>query len=150
MTTDPHSLDNLQDIILPQPPSLWPPAPGVWVGLVVGLAVLAALILAVRRARQRSAYRRAGLALLEVAQTARDVNVILKRVALAVFPRPQVAPLYDDDWVAFLNGSCSSTSFTQFGKTRPDADVTPELRSCAGTWIRHHRAPAARAHSTEH
>ena len=150
MTTDPHSLENLRDIMVPEPPPLWPPAPGVWVALVVGLAVLTALLLAWRRARRRTAYRRAGLQLLQAARTVRDVNVVLKRVALAAFPRPRVAPLYGGDWVAFLNEACSRTSFEAFAKAEPGSDANPELQSRAGIWIRHHRAPASRAQRTEH
>ena len=144
--TDPAiSLENLRDITVPEPPPLWPPAPGVWVALVVVLAVVLALILCWRRARARSAYRRAGLALLPGARTTRDVDVILKRVALAAFPRPRVAPLYGEDWAAFLVGTCSRARFAPIGATDPAAEVSPELRTLADTWIRHHRAPAGGA-----
>ena len=44
---------------------------------------LTAAFVAWRRARIASAYRRAGLALLEDAQTSRDLTITLKRVALA-------------------------------------------------------------------
>jgi len=148
--TDPAtSLQNLRDIVEPEPPPLWPPAPGVWVVLVVVLAVVLALLLWWRRARAHSAYRRAGLALLLDARTARDVNVILKRVALAVFPRPRVAPLYGDQWVAFLDGTGSGARFASLGAIDPGAEASRTLRSQAGTWIRHHRAPAGGARGGE-
>lgn len=134
------SLQNLRDIVVPQPPPLWPPAPGVWVVLIVVLCALVALFLWWHRARARSAYRRAGLALLDGAGTARDVDVILKRVALAAFPRPRVAPLYGDDWVTFLDSTCSRARFAPIAAAEPGAAATPELRRLAGTWIRHHRA----------
>ncbi len=139
------SLENLRDIVVPEPPALWPPAPGVWVVLIIALAIATAVFLLWRRVRARSAYRRAGLALLKTARTTRDVNVILKRVALAVYPRPTVASLYGDDWAAFLDGSCRRTSFSAFGEIDESAEVPAELRSAAGTWIRHHRAPSAEA-----
>jgi len=137
------SLQNLRDIAVPEPPPLWPPAPGVWVLLIVALCALAAVVILWMRVRERNAYRRAGLALLEQAVTTRDVNVILKRVALAVFPRSKVAPLYGDDWAGFLDASCSRSRFTDLGAIEYGADVSRELRDLARRWVRHHRAPSA-------
>lgn len=140
-TTGPTSFDNLRDIVVPEPPPLWPPAPGVWVVLIIAMATATAFFLLWRRARARSAYRRAGLTLLKTARNTRDVHVILKRVALAAFPRPTVAPLYGDEWIAFLDGSCSRARFSALGDVDEAAGVAAELRSSAGTWIKHHRAP---------
>ena len=142
MPQDAASLQNLRDIVVPEPPPLWPPAPGVWVLLVVALAVIIALVLLWWRARQRNAYRRAGLALLETARTTREVNITLKRVALAVWPRPEVAPLYGDDWAAFLDGSCSRTRFAALAAV-DDGQASRDLHRQARTWIRHHRVPSA-------
>jgi hypothetical protein len=138
------SLENLRDIVVPEPPPLWPPAPGVWVLLIIAAAVLLALILWWRRARARNAYRRAGLALLKNARTVRDVNIVLKRVALAVFPRSTVAPLWGDEWVAFLDRTCRRARFTSLGEVDAETEVSSKLRSKAGTWIRHHRASTAK------
>jgi hypothetical protein len=132
------SLSNLRDIVVPEPPPFWPPAPGVWVALIIAVAVLLAFVLWWQRARAKSAYRRAGLALLPGARTARDIDVILKRVALAVFPRSQVAPLYGDEWAAFLEDTCSRARFAALVATDPSAEASPELRQVAGSWIRHH------------
>jgi hypothetical protein len=142
MPQDAASLQNLRDIVVPEPPPLWPPAPGVWVLLVIALAFVVALFLLWRRSRARNAYRRAGLALLETARTVREVNVVLKRVALAAWPRPKVAPLYGDDWARFLDGCGARTRFSSFG-TNDDAVEPPrELRRMAQRWIQHHRGPA--------
>lgn len=141
MPQDAASLQNLRDIVVPDPPPLWPPAPGVWVLLVIAAAIITALVLLWRRARERDAYRRAGLALLETARTPRDVNIVLKRVVLAAWPRPEVAPLYGDDWAAFLDGTCSRTRFAALG-TIDDSQPSRDLQRLARTWIRHHRAPS--------
>lgn len=133
------SLQNLRDIAVPQPPPFWPPAPGVFVVLVIVFCVLTALFLWWRRARERSAYRRAGLTLLEGAGTAREVDVIIKRVALAVFPRPRVAPLYGDEWVAFLETTCPRAKFAPISTADPGTVASGDLRRLAGIWIRHHR-----------
>ena len=140
MTRPDASLENLRDIVVPEPPPLWPPAPGVWVILIIVLAVLLALTLWWRRARARNAYRRAGLGLLKTARTVRDVNIILKRVALAAFPRPRVASLYGDDWVAFLDGTCRRARFASLDAADSGAEASSKLRSSAGIWIRHHRS----------
>jgi len=145
MPQDPASLQNLRDIAVPEPPPLWPPAPGVWVLLIIVLAVLIALALWWRRARTRNAYRRAGLALLKNARTVRDVNIIVKRVALAAFPRSTVAPLWGDEWVAFLDGTCSRVRFASLDETEAEAEASSKLQSTAGAWIRHHRAPNRKA-----
>jgi hypothetical protein len=137
---DPNaSLTNLRDIAVPEPPPLWPPDPGVWVLVIVAAAVIAALAIFLWRRWKDNAYRRAGIALLEDARTNRDVNIALKRVALAVFPRPEVAPLYGDDWAAFLDACCTRVRFAGAERTPDDAEASRELRSMAGTWIRRHR-----------
>ena len=139
MPQDSASLQNLRDIVVPDPPPLWPPAPGVWVLIVIALAVVIALILMWWRSRARNAYRRAGLALLENARTIRDINIILKRVALAVWPRREVAPLYGDEWVSFLDHTCPRTRFASLGMIEDGAESSVELRRQARTWIRSHR-----------
>ena len=137
--TDSTSLDNLRDIVVPQPPPGWPPAEGVWILAVVGAAALAALFVAWRRARMAGAYRRAGLALLKDARTSRDLTIALKRVALAAFPRPVVAPLHGEAWVGFLQSTCSRAKFGPLDSSLPETDASPEQRDLARTWIRHHR-----------
>jgi len=139
MDDDQYSLSNLRDIVIPEAPPLWPPAAGMWVAL--GIIVLLMLLVAWKlyTMRRRNAYRKAGLLLLSEVKTAHDVSVVLKRVALAAFPREHVASLYGDDWAAFLQTTCAHTSFLQL--TATDANPDPELIRLAGTWIRHHRVP---------
>ncbi|UCD51282.1 MAG: DUF4381 domain-containing protein [Phycisphaerales bacterium] len=140
-----YSLDNLRDIVVPDAPPYWPPAPGVWLLLGVLTAVVLALGGCFYMTWRRNAYRRAGLALLDTARTVHDVSVVLKRVALAVFPREEVASLYGDDWIAFLNRTCSRSRFSAIGAIDSGGPATQELTDRAGTWIRHHRFPECRA-----
>ena len=150
MNSEPYNLSNLRDIIVPDPPPFWPPAPGVWVVLGMVTAVVLIVCWRLHAAWKRNAYRRAGLALLGGATTAHEFAVVLKRVALAVFPREQVASLYGEDWVAFLYGTCSRCDFSVIGTADSSAEASQEFMELAGTWIRHHRVSECRTTNAEH
>ncbi|CAN5498985.1 DUF4381 domain-containing protein [soil metagenome] len=137
--SDPADLSNLRDIVVPPAVSFWPPAPGWW---LVGAACLVATgvaIAAVVRHRRRNAYRREALRELESADV-RDISAILKRAALAAFPREQVASLSGPAWLAFLD----RTGGTRFEGTAlaslpygGSADRDAVLAK-ARHWITHH------------
>jgi hypothetical protein len=136
-----YSLDKLRDLVVPEPPPLWPPAAEVWLLLVFALAGVTILVYQRRRKRQANAYRRAGLALLHQAATVHEISVILKRVALAVFPREQVASLYGKEWAAFLGQTCRRRDFSPLLQATPDSPADKKVKRLAGTWIRYHRIP---------
>ena len=79
MNSDPASLDNLRDIVVPPSVPWWPPAPGWWV--VFALLTLAIAVFAWRRWRawHANAYRREALRELQAATSAAEVAEILKR-----------------------------------------------------------------------
>jgi hypothetical protein len=110
--SDPADLSNLRDIVVPPAVSFWPPAPGWWAVGVVGVAAAAFAVAAVVRRWQRNAYRREALHALETVD-GHDISAILKRAALAAFPREQVASLNGAAWLAFLD----RTGGTAFGST---------------------------------
>jgi hypothetical protein len=136
------SLSELQDIVLPAVPPFWPPAPGFWILLLMLVAVVISGWRWRRILRMRNAYRQAGLELLEEARTVRDVSLVLKRVALAAWPRDQVASLYDSQWADFLNNSCAQCQFEPDGWRQADEMADPQLIRTASHWIRQHRLPA--------
>ena len=138
-STDMHSLDKLRDIVRPDAPAFWPPAPAVLVILGIATAALMVGAWQLIASWRRDAYRRAGLTLLREARTGHDVSVVLKRVALAVFPRAQVASLYGATWLAFLNRTCEHCCFSDSTVLQPDGQAQPELIACADIWIRRHR-----------
>jgi hypothetical protein len=154
MMTDP--LADLRDWHLPDPVSWWPPAPGWW---LVAAAALVALVLVVRlwfRWRRRTSLQRAARRELErlgrelAADGDRrrylaELSRLLRRLALARYPRAQVAGLTGDDWLAFLDATGGDGEFSQgVGRVlvesayRP-ADETafdPErLAALVGRWV---------------
>ena len=110
MSTEPSinnslSLDNLYDIVESAPVSLWwPLAPGWWV--LIALLTVAALIGLCRflLKRHRNAYRRWALKELDALEEPGMLPTLLKRVALAAYPREEVGALSGRAWLSFLNG----------------------------------------------
>lgn len=156
---DPASLDHLRDIVVPQAVSVWPLAPGWY--LVAGLATIAlacGVIVAWRRRRAR-AYRRAGLAELDrlVAAGAAELEALpalVKRVALAAYPRDRVAALSGQRWLEFLDRTGGRAVFTRAPcsrfaeiaydpKVRDSLDLgaRDEILGAVRHWIRRHRVP---------
>ena len=114
------ALSALRDIHLPEAVSLWPPAPGWWVaaGLVVALAVALRLL----QLRRRRSVARAALRELDGLERDHEgtgdagayavrLSALLRRVALARFPRNEVASLHGATWIDFLNRASARTGF---------------------------------------
>ncbi|MEQ9690218.1 MAG: DUF4381 domain-containing protein [Bauldia litoralis] len=145
-------LDMLEQPPAPAPVSLWPQTGGwIWLGLAL-LALVAWGVLRWRRRRRQSLYRRQ--ALREVAAAPHDaaaIATILRRTALAAFPRHDVAGLQGDAWLAFLDASYPGSGFSDGPgaviarapyATMADA---PGLAALATDWIHRHRPPAEQA-----
>lgn len=122
MSPDQDLLHQLHDIHLPTPIGAWPLAPGWYVLVGVVLAgVLWASIWGWRHHRhgrmKRSAlsilarYERAYCPMMDTQSTSAALNELLKRVALAYFPRERVAQLYGRDWLIFLNETSQNLDF---------------------------------------
>jgi Domain of unknown function (DUF4381) len=104
------ALRSLHDIAIP-PPIPWLPQTWGWV-LAAALLFLAIAILIVRWAirYRRNAYRREALHILETMSnsapiarsTETEIAELMKRTALSVWPRTDVATLSGSQWVAFL------------------------------------------------
>ncbi|WP_295800025.1 DUF4381 domain-containing protein [uncultured Microbulbifer sp.] len=151
----PAAEETLPDLIaqLVPPPapdtiSLWPQTP-LAKGLLLFLLLLLLLLAWYALKRYRAnAYRRAALKAL--AQSGDDPAIIaeiVRRTALATFPRQQVAALTGNDWLDFLNRHCAGANFSGepghqlvHGAYRADQPPSPELARLAAHWIRRHRA----------
>ena len=165
MTQPARTIMDLRDIVLPEAVSFWPPAP--FVGLLLVLMV-GGIVLLIGRwwlHWQAEAYRREGLTLAaqietqltttaHIADGLAALGTLLKRVALAAFPREAVAPLCGDAWLRFLEDTCPDCRFTTGpGRLLADAAFDPakaalilpeegrQLAAMAQTWIRNHRRP---------
>jgi hypothetical protein len=148
MNQDPASLDNLSDIAVPPPVSWWPLAPGWWV--VIGIAVLVTAVAAWKAwlRWQANAYRRAAFDELGKAKTVSAISEILKRTALAAFPRTDVASLSGPAWCQWLSDTMGRQVPTNVAEAltrgvfdRKTQVQTEELRGFVAEWITHHRVP---------
>jgi hypothetical protein len=120
---------------------------------VFALAVLVVLGLGIRYTRLRfiNRYRRTALRELALVHTD-ELSALLKRTALAAWPREKVASLNGESWLAFLNASAPVKLFASAPSNaieeltlRPapiSGEDERELRRVAGEWIRRHRVQA--------
>jgi len=120
MNVEPTQTLQLRDIHMPLEPLAWPPAPGWWLLaalLLVGLVLL--LSWALRRWRHVRLRSRVMNELQQLSVTPADatlivrVSTLLKQVALARYPRSEVAALSGEAWLAFLDRTGGDGRFTQ-------------------------------------
>ena len=147
----PQLLQLMHDIVPPEPLSWLPQTRGWWVLLfwLVAVVILGSVKWVQKRRRNR--YRREALGLIEQVDpnaegAATAIAGIVKRTALAVFPRKDVASLYGDEWARFLVKSCNgdkkvadSAELIAQAAYRSGIDAS-QIVSPAKRWIRVHRA----------
>jgi Domain of unknown function (DUF4381) len=141
-------LSGLHDFYQPPPPSWMPQTVGWYV--VVGLILLIVgwcLYYAIR-SWIANRYRRAAVHELQLAPVT-GMSEVLKRAALAAWPRQQIAFLTGDAWLQFLKESSGIDAFrrnpgNRIEEVALDSSVSSpseeqELRRLASAWIRRHR-----------
>ena len=142
MTPAPENLP-LRDIHLPDPVSWWPPAPGGW-GLVMLCLLLVLMVWALLRARRRGRLKKQSLlALQQFAEQFRrngdgqqltaHLSMLIRRVALSVFPRRKIAALTGTEWLRFLDKSLTpdgdERAFSEgVGRVLIEAPYNPNCR----------------------
>jgi len=145
----------MHGLVMPDPVPLLPVTPG-W--LILSVWLLAVSIMAARYLlgqRRLNRYRREALAVLKTiegeidlspAESAQRIAALLKRTALAAYPRQRVASLTGADWAQFLRESTNNdqqiadaAEMLAAAAYRPDADGR-DLSAPARRWIRLHRA----------
>ncbi len=164
---DPASLQNLNDIVLPGAVGWWPLAIGWYYLFGLLLLGLAGFVYKVVKDWNRNRYRRAALNQLQLLandtqdaekrdDSLRQLPVLLKRTALSVYPRSQLASLTGKNWHDFLNSKVSTASFTESqldimerisysvdSLNKLDAKTADELFGACRHWLKHHE-PADR------
>lgn len=141
------ALDHLHGFYQPPPPAWTPQTVGWYV--VIGLLVLLAAWAGWRFFAdwRHNRYRREALRELEHLEIS-AVPVLLKRTALAAWPRKEVASLSGEHWLQFLSTQGKDRMFTEdLGRRLLDLDyrnstLNPSeesaLRRLASQWIRRH------------
>ncbi len=117
------ALQSLRDIHLPSPISIWPLAPG-WIVLII-LLLIAIIWISLRAYRyyRRQQIKRLAMQRIQQLQMAHqkhtqppqqiiaELSILLRRVALAYFKRADIAGLYGEKWLTFLDDTGESKSF---------------------------------------
>jgi Domain of unknown function (DUF4381) len=133
----------MHDLLLPSPVPLWPATPAWYVLFAILLGLLLWLAWWGLRAWRRDAYRREALRALSAASAPAEVAAILKRTALAAWPRAEVAALSGAARAAFLRRTAPRAGVDE-DVARRLADLAyapgaPVPRDAARAWVRHHR-----------
>ena len=162
-SSDPSSLQNLNDIVLPATVGWWPLASGWYV--LIGILLIASAWFGYRSLRRwiNNGYRRAALRELQLLEgqvqqaeerdaSLRQIPILLKRTALSVYPRKQVASLSGEDWFHFLNStlknplfhgaitsSLNTVSYSTGRLDSIDSQATIALLDASRSWLKHHQ-----------
>jgi hypothetical protein len=131
----------IHDIHLPPSIGWWPPPMGWWLlPLLIGALVFAGLRIHQRR-RRAGSVRRAALQELTAIQhdpgltgsaKVQRISILIRRVALSVYPREQVAPLTGRKWLLWLDHSLDDGGFVDGpGRVLDDGPYRPEFGDSA-------------------
>lgn len=149
-----YAIKGIEEVITPAPVS-WLPTTAGWKLLALCALALACWFgLRALRRWQRNRYRRDALRQLDLLSTRSGaerlpaIAVLLKSTALAAWPRREVAPLYGEAWVAWLEGAgavFSDESRKLLARAQYCREACGEDRDLdalsreAAAWIRAHR-----------
>jgi len=111
----------LKDIHLPEAIAWWPPAIGWWLAAVLIPLLIALLIVCYKRLTRKTAIKTAKKILADIkqdssrnnAQKLCELSVLLRRVAISVSPKSDVAGLTGREWLTFLDGSLKGSPFSE-------------------------------------
>ena len=111
----------LKDIHLPEAIGWWPPAIGWWLLAVFIPLVIAFLYWLYKHLTSKTAIKTAKKNLaaikhnpeLDNNQKLRELSMLIRRVAISVTPRTEVASLTGRQWLAFLDKSVTGAPFSE-------------------------------------
>lgn len=149
----------LVDIPLPRGVSLWPQTWGARIAIALLLAVVIAAVWRFVHYRRINRYRREALAELKSIERASPaahdelltrLTLLIRRTALAAFPREQVASLAGPAWLSFLDRTYAGQEFAHgigrllvsgpYQQIRPDEADLQSLSGLVRRWIKVHHA----------
>ncbi len=143
------SLDRLHDLVLPPAVPWWPLAPGWY--LVIALALVAVMWMTLRAWRQwqSNAYRREAVRELASLESSAAIAELLRRTALAIAPRSEIAEKTGTAWLDWLAAQLPEpmpdTVRTQLTvgvyNPSPAKQEFSALRDYAARWIKFHHSP---------
>lgn len=149
---EPNNLP-LKDIHLPEPISWWPPAIGWWIlaGVLILLMVLSYWLYT--RITRRTAIKTAMKLLQKIQQDTSsspeqilaELATLIRRVAISIFPREDVAGLTGKAWLKFLDETMGEPRFSEqagslltnvrYRKENQQIDVEPLIILCED-WLK--------------
>lgn len=129
----PNSLP-LKDLHLPEAISWFPPALGWWLLLLIVPLACVALYALYRYLSRKSPVKQAKQVLADIQQSSMNnheklaaLSALLRRVAISLHARQEVAGLTGAAWLAFLDSSLPDTPFsTGVGRYLIDAPYRPQ------------------------
>jgi hypothetical protein len=134
-----NPLAALRDIHLPPNPGIWPPAPGWWlVAIAVPLICWLLLFIWKRYAVKMRPAREFRRRILELdihsseeqkLVAVQEISRLIRQFVICRYGREQVANLYGDRWLEFLNGTTKNEPefTTGIGKILKDAPFRPKI-----------------------
>lgn len=116
----PTQLD-LKDIHLPEAIAWWPPALGWWILAVLIPLLILMLVKIYQHLTRKTAHKTAKKMLADIKQDSskdnfqklRELSVLLRRVAISVSPKEDVAGLTGRAWLDFLDSSLTGAPFAE-------------------------------------
>lgn len=115
-------LKQLRDIHDPASIPIWPLAFGWYVLVLLVVGVMLAVIFLRYRYLQKQALKRSVLSRIQELELQQDIthlnpceelSMLLKRCALAIAPRREVAALHGEKWLEFLDRTADTTEFSK-------------------------------------
>jgi hypothetical protein len=144
----------LKDIHLPESIGWYPPAMGWWL-LAIGLPLLVAFFYWLyKRLVRKSAIKTATKILVDLKQDVNkdnfqklcELSILLRRAAISIFPRSEVASLTGQAWLDFLDRSMSGKPFSEgvgacladapYRKSTVNDIEMTELLSLCESWLK--------------